>query len=429
MRHRLLRTANFRLAISYAVVFGVSVLTLCTVAYLDVRYSLDDQMRMHVKSEVDQLLRDYRDDGLDELRHDIRERMESDISNRLRYAVANNEGKVIFDQLAPVPTTEGWHHIVRRDTPLLAYSMPLKGGYTLIVAADTQQIAEVDHAMFHAAIIAVLGTIALGIIGGLFVSRRFLKRVDALSRTAESIGQGDLSQRIALSGSNDDFDQLAGTINHMLDRIELLMGEVRHVSASIAHDLRTPLAQLRNKLVALGDDADTEDALILLDETLATFTALMQLAELESSARQQHFAPLDLSALLQEMADIYAPLIEERGVLKRELAPHVMIHGNATLLRQLFANLIENALKHTQASLELTIALTSQGEVTISDNGSGIPAEQRAQVLRPFFRLDQSRSTKGSGLGLSIASAIARLHGTTLELSDNQPGLRIRINL
>ena len=419
---RLLRTANFKLAMSYALVFGGSVLVLGAIAFFDVRYSLEAQLRMHVKAEIEQLMRDYRDDGIDELRHDVRERMESDAGARLRYSIANADGKVIFDRIDPLPTAKGWHEITRRNVPLLAYSQPLKDGYILTVAADTRPIEAVERAMLHACLLAIFGTFALGIIGGLWMSRRFLRRVDALGRTAEAIGNGDLAQRIATTGTGDDFDQLADSINRMLERIELLVQEVRHVSTSIAHDLRTPLSQLRYKLEAIGEGRAVDEAIALLDETLATFAALMQLAELESAARKHHFAPVPLSELLEGLADAYDPLV----ILKRNIAPNLQMEGDANLLRQLFANLIENAIKHAGGAIEIALRQEAALVVaTVADHGNGIPPERHADVLRPFFRLDESRSSRGSGLGLSLVSAIARLHDATLTLSDNAPGLTV----
>lgn len=430
MLPRLLRTANFKLALSYALVFGISVLVLGAATYFDVRYSLDAQLRLHINAEVEQLMRDYEDDGIEELRHDVRERMDSAEGERLRYSLANAEGKVIFDKLPPAPA-EGWYETTLRNRPLLAYHQPLADGYHLTVAADKAQIAEVERALLHAMLVVVFGTLALGIGGGLLLSRRFLRRVDALGRTAESIGEGDLSQRIPLNGSGDDFDQLAATINQMLGRIELLVGEVRHTATSIAHDMRTPLAQLRYKLERMTESREVEEALILLDETLATFSALLQLAELESGARRQHVEPLSLSALLEQMAEAYAPSIEAEGNLTRAITPDIRIAGDANLLRQLFANLIENALKYGGHPLALSLALTLEhghAVATIADHGPGIPPERRTEVLRPFHRLDASRSTSGSGLGLSLVQAIARLHDASLSLADNQPGLTVRIS-
>lgn len=429
MLPRLLRTANFKLALSYALAFGGSVLALGAVAFLDVRYSLDAQLRLHVEAEIRQLMRDYQEDGIEELRHDVRERMESREGQRLRYSIVNAEGKTIFDPL-PETDQEGWHETTLKGRRLLAYTQPLDHGYHLTVAADLTQSEAVERAMLHAGLLIILGTLALGVLGGLWVSRRFLRRVDALGRTADSIGRGDLSQRIPVSGSGDDFDQLAGTINQMLGRIELLVSEVQHVSTSIAHDLRTPLSQLRYKLERMGDSPEVDDAVQLLDETLATFSALLQLTELESGVRRQHFAPVDLSSLLAQVADAYAPAIAERGTLERRIAPGLSVAGDANLLRQLFANLIENALTHGGDRAEITIALRRDGaqvEALVADRGPGIPANRHAEVLRPFYRLDASRSTKGNGLGLSLVAAILRLHDATLTLADHRPGLAAEI--
>lgn len=432
MLPRLVRTANFKLALIYALVFCASVTVLSALVFYDMRNSLESQMRGHIEAERDQLMGDYADDGIDELRHDMRERVESQRATRLRYAIINTEGKTIFDKLDAWPPHDGWHTLNAYDgTPLLAHIATLDDGYRMAVASETIVLDQVERAMLHALTLTLLLTITFGVIGGLIVSRRFLKRVDAIATTTDHIGRGHLSERIALNGTGDDFDQLAGAVNQMLARIEQLMGEIQHVSTSIAHDLRTPLTKLRIKLESLDASSAREESLQLLDEALATFSALLLIAEIESKARQQGFARIDLSDLLGQLAEAYGPSVEEQGgVLNTNITPDITVMGDANLLRQLIANGIENALKHNKPGTNITLALYAlEGRATLemADDGQGIPPEQFEAVLKPFHRLDASRHRKGNGLGLSLIAAIARLHEAKLALASNHPGLRVLV--
>lgn len=422
MLKRLVHTANFKLALLYAAIFFASVAALGTILYIDVQQSLEGQMRERISAEMEQLLGDYRDDGMNELRHDIRERIEASPTNRLRYYVQNTDGRVIFDKLPSIPREQGWHRIAH----LILLVAPLDEGYTLAIGGELTVIEDTQQIILRGLLVSFLFALVLAVVGGLIVSRRFLRRVDMLAKTAEMIGAGDLSKRIVLTGANDDFDQLAMTINRMLERIEQLLHEIKHVTTNIAHDLRTPLTKLRHKLESMeGGHPDIAEATALLDESLATFSALLRIAEVESGARREGFIELDLSALMTRLAEAYEPVAEEKGVrITRFIAPDVQIRGDRHLLAQLFSNLIENALKYGGREIILTL---QQNKASIADTGSGIPAEEREHIVKPFYRLDKSRSTRGNGLGLSLVAAIATLHQMHLTLEDAKPGLKVTL--
>ncbi len=431
MHSRILRSANFKLALLYAAVFSISALVLVTFIFLSVRDELMKQAQARVEGEIAQLLGDYRDDGIDELRHDIRERIETDPANRLYYSILTADGRVLFDRIEST-RARGWHRrISLSGHELLIDGVPLNDGSTLLVAADLSIIHEIEEAIRGRLAVMLLFVIVVAAMGGWLLSRRFLSRVDRLSKTAEQIGAGQLSARIATSGSGDDFDQLASTINRMLGRIEQLVGEVKHVSTDIAHDLRTPLGHVRQKLERMQQHGGSPDAIgeviAMLDATLETFAALLRIAEIESGSRRSGFAPVDLSAMLNELAELYQPVAEEAGMrIRTTIAPDVTIEGDKALLMQCFVNLIENAMHHSQAS-ELTVSLAGRA-VMIADNGQGVGGATQEQLLQPFYRADPSRSGPGSGLGLPLVHAIVRLHGAALKLDDNCPGLRISIS-
>lgn len=429
MPNRILRSANFKLALLYAAVFSVSALVLVTFIFLTTRDYLVQQAHERIDGEIQQLLVDYYQDGMDELRHDIRERIDTNPANRLHYSIIAPDGRVVFDRI-DTDTKRGWRRrISLSGNDLLIDSVALKDGYTLMVAADLSIIHEIENAVRGRLLVMLLFVLAVGMVGGWLVSRRFLKRVDRLSRTAERIGAGDLAARIPLSGSGDDFDQLALTINRMLGRIELLMEEVKHVSTGIAHDLRTPLGHLRQKLEELQEkSADTQEvgeAIAMLDLALETFSALLRIAEIESGSRKAGFARVDLSALLLHLAELYLPVAEEANIrIETAVDPAVEIIGDKALLTQCFVNVIENALHHSGGKT-LQIALHGQ-TVVIADDGQGVRVSQE-QLLQPFYRADSSRQTPGVGLGLPLVKAIAGLHNAELVCSDNKPGLRISL--
>lgn len=427
MQRRIFSSANFKLPLLYAAVFSVSALVLVTFIFLNIRDDLVRQAQDRIAGEIHQLLVDYREDGMEELRHDIRERVEANPVNRLYYSIIAPDGRVVFDRIETT-REHGWHRrISLSGHELLIDSVALDEGYMLVVAADLSIIHEIEDAIRGQLLLMLAFVIAVAAIGGVVLSRRFLSRVDRLGRTAEKIGAGQLSARMPVSGSGDDFDHLAETINRMLGRIEQLMGEVKHVSTDIAHDLRTPLGHLRQKLEYLqkktGDD-EIGEAIVMLDATLETFAALLRIAEIESGSRRAGFASVDLSAILQELVDLYQPVAEESGLrIVPDIAPRVVIEGDKTLLTQAFVNLIENAMHHSKAT-ELRVTLKDR-EVTMADNGQGPGGATQEQLLQPFYRADPSRTGPGSGLGLPLVNAIARLHAAALLLADNRPGLRI----
>jgi signal transduction histidine kinase len=247
---------------------------------------------------------------------------------------------------------------------------------------------------------------------------------------------GDLGQRIALRGTNDEFDHLSSSLNAMLDRIQELMLGLQQVSNDIAHDLRTPLTRLRQRL-ELGRRRETtveglrdifEGAIGDVDVILETFSALLRIAQIEAGTRRAGFKSVALSELLVGLIEAYQPVAEENGqTLQGRIEPGLCIHGDRELLTQLFANLFENAIRHSSVGARISIEAMPEPKATlvvVADTGPGIPAPLRQKVLRRFYRLEASRTTPGSGLGLSLVDAVTALHEGTLDLEDNEPGLR-----
>jgi signal transduction histidine kinase len=346
-------------------------------------------------------------------------------------------------------TRDGAHVEQRRALGLVGR---LPGDRHLIVARDIENQEKLKRVLRSAFLIGYALIIAIGTAGGLIVSRRILRRVDAASRTARAIMEGNLAMRIPVTGRNDEFERLSGNLNEMLDRIQDLMAGFKSVSDNIAHDLKTPLHRLRTRAEralqstrspeklaeALGAVIEEADALI------QTFDALLSIARLEAGSRSETFGPLNVCELIRDVADLYDPAAEERGLsLQLSCMGDLTIHGEKHLIGQAVANLLDNAIKYAGPSGEASIksggppltleaGLEDKGDtvdIVIADHGPGVPASDRERVLQRFVRLQPSRSIPGSGLGLSLVAAVAHLHGGTVTLEDNHPGLKVRLSL
>jgi signal transduction histidine kinase len=279
-------------------------------------------------------------------------------------------------------------------------------------------------------------TAMLAFAGAVMMSRSTAKRLETINATSRRIMRGDLSQRIPTRGTHDEFDQLAANLNGMLDRIQQLMDGVRHVSDNIAHDLKTPLTRLRNRLEQLANDrhADCEEAELALadaDAMLATFNALLRIARIEAGARREAFTTVPLRSVVEDAAELYEALAEERGQsLQVSIEAEPSIQGDRDLLFQALTNLLDNAIKYTPQGGRLDIALRrarSGAEIRVTDSGPGIPGKDHARVLERFVRLEDSRSTPGNGLGLSLVAAVAKLHNAEVRFEEASPGLVVSL--
>jgi signal transduction histidine kinase len=335
-------------------------------------------------------------------------------------------------RMAPPPWKPGAVRLV---------TLTLPDGDRLLVGRDTGAVDALLKRLTVAMRLGLLVTILLALLGAWVTSRRFARRLAGVAQASHEIMAGDLSRRVpqGRGADGDDFDQLAATLNTMLARIESLMAGVRHVSDTIAHDLRTPLARLRNRLEALQSDAteslDREglsQALREVDGLLATFNALLRIAQVETGGRRMAFAPVDLAALLADVVDLYDAVAEESGVtLDTAIATAATVDGDRDLLFQAFANLMDNAVKFSPDGGVVGLALAVEGEdavITLTDHGPGIPEGDRERVFERFARLDQSRTTPGNGLGLTMVAAVTEAHGGAIRLDDG-PGGGLRVTL
>lgn len=443
---RLLRVASFRFAALYVVVFAVSALILGATVFLQARSALQQQMTARIENEVRLLTEEYRTDGLVQLIQAVRAREQG--ARRLEYLVESPGGARLAGRMpAVVGLKPGWtmievpqHSTDDDHAQIRAMTTDLGGGVLLAVGHDQQQIEELEEAVARALAWTVGIAGVLGIVGGALVSRTFLRRLDTIARAAEAIFEGDLTRRIPLRGMHDDFDRLSGTLNRMLDRIAVLMDSLRQVSADVAHDLRTPLTRLYHRLeearARAGSstecEASIDGALADVRALLETFSALLRIAQVEGGSPRSGFTSVNLSALVETVVDAYRLDAEEGGhLLIGTVARNLFASGDQELLTQAVANLVENALRYTPPGTRIAVGLQDRGEegmvLTIEDNGPGVDEADLPRLTDRFYRGQNSRTAPGNGLGLSLASAIAELHGGTLSLSAMSPGFCVTV--
>lgn len=324
------------------------------------------------------------------------------------------------------------------DGALIGYGVLLADGTYIAAARDDDPVHETMEAVVEAATAAAMVALTLAVLGGLLMSTLSLRRVDSLDRTARAIFDGDLNRRMPVRGTGDEFDRLAASLNRMLDRMSTLMEGLRQVSTDVAHDLRTPLARLRQRLEDFDRSELTAEqrrslssAVAEVDAILEIFAGLIQIAQVEAGSIRRRFTDVDLGAVAAEVGEIYHVIAEGAGhSLDVSVDDDAVVKGNRQLLVQLIVNLIENAINHSPAGTAITLSVADragQAVLTVADNGPGIPLDERNRVFKRFYRLDRSRSTPGTGLGLTLVAAIAELHATEIVLSDNMPGSRFTL--
>jgi signal transduction histidine kinase len=447
---RILRTQAFRIVLIYLFVFAVSATILVGFTYWNTVRALNTQTDQTIRAETAGLIEQYQRFGFRALDDAI-------IGRSMRggqglYLLADGMGRPVAGNLAE------WPRGVVRDGAFIEFdyqryvqgelvsrrargqSFLLVGdNFRLLVARDVYE-HQLTRKLFTTALPWSVGLMLLfGLIGGAYLSRNFLRRLDTINRTSADIIAGKLTRRVPVGEAGDEFDALAENLNRMLDRIERLMKGMREVVDSVAHDLRTPLNRLRNRLEELQHHtdpdapfaADIDGAIAETDRLIATFNALLLIAEADAGVARGSMNQIDLAAVVDDVAELYAPLAEEKDIALT-VAPSgvTMIEGNRTLIGQALANLIDNAIKYTSAGGHIAVSLgeTPAGIVlSVADNGPGIPPADRERVLQRFVRLEKSRNSPGTGLGLSLVDAVARMHEAKLKLDDNAPGLKASI--
>lgn len=430
------RSSSLRLAALYTAIFALSLAGLGGVTLLATRAALSREFDGRIQAEAMALAQEYRTEGLSGVVQAVRER--DSTPGALDYGFETAAGVATAGRLAGAHAPLGWSTLKTRESgedgeATRVFVMALPNGSRLLVGDDVERMSAVDDVVLRGFAAAFAGVLVIGTVGGLALSRAVHRRLADISGTAEAIIDGDLTRRVPMRGSGDDLDRLAATINRMLDRISALMESLRQVSNDIAHDLRTPLTRLRQRLELDSRGGALEPALQDLDAILETFAALLRIAQIEGGARRAGFQRVDLAAIAATVCEAFTPSAEEGGrTLTLETEAPAETIGDRELLTQALANLVENGLIHTPVGARLRIVVRGLAEggaaVSVIDDGPGVPAAERDRVFDRFYRLERSRSTPGNGLGLALVAAVARLHEARLDLLDAQPGLEARLS-
>nr|WP_321457669.1 ATP-binding protein [uncultured Cohaesibacter sp.] len=481
--NKTMRTTAFKLSAIYLIIFSIFAIFLIVYISLNTQLLMTKQLNSTIEVEVRGLVDQYQTNGMAGLVKVIEER--SRRPGASLYLVTDSRGLYVAGNVAALPKWileergaieqsvpyQRLGETERKEYNAVVSVYEIFGGYRLLVGRDVGEREVFRRVVEQAFIVSAILMIVLALLSWMFVSRKVLKRIDVIAEASGNIMRGQLDERLPVTQTGDEFDRLSENLNTMLSRIEMLMTGLKEVSDNIAHDLKTPLTRLRNRVevTLASEDSSPEKYKEALEQTLEesdslirTFDALLRIARVEAKSTQIEKTSLDISAIAADMAELYEPVADDEGaVLSCDVEQGLLINGNRELISQALANLIDNALKYAvRYSKELREKAVDDGSermlrtpemhvsvkqneekksaddkhpkriitLTVSDNGQGIPAEDRSRVLQRFVRLDKSRSQPGSGLGLSLVNAVATLHDARIELGDNEPGLVFSIH-
>lgn len=453
LNKRLFKTVSFQLTAFFGLIFALCFLALLFTTYLTTTAALRGQMQTEIRLQLDAMAAEAESDGIDTIVQDINERLTSRGSATPYFYLSNEAGKKLAGNLDGINSQDGWRESgltnaaitnldnqADEDHQIWGQGVHLLDGSFLLVGQDAFRVLSVQEAIINSFAWSAGIAFLLATLAGIVVSRRFLHRIDDINNTSLAIIDGRLKERIPVRGTSDEIDRLSANLNRLFDSSQSLLDSLKQVTANIAHDLRTPLSRLRQGLeVARANagnqkayEAAIDSAISESDQLLATFAALLRIAQIESGSRKAGFKIVSLTNIFERVASAYRAVAEDEGKdLISTLEHGINFHGDGELLLQMIANLIENAIRHTPSAtrIVLTLASSPQGiTASIADSGPGIPPEQREKVFEHFYRLDISRTTAGNGLGLSMVAAVATLHGIQISLQDNLPGLKVSLN-
>ena len=453
------RTTAFKLTAIYMTVFIVFSIAVTTYILYTANERLRVQLDNTIESEISGLRGHYQRRGIRGLLDRVQSRSTQPGAPAL--LVMNFQGRGLTgnipnlppdflrldrDQIHPLPYDRTDPDGQVESTLAMVRIFDLDGGFFLVIGRDVGEREEFKQIISGFVLIAIVALMLLGFLSWYLVGRHVLRRIHNMSETSQKVVAGKLSERLTIDGSGDEFDRLASNVNNMLNRIEGLMVGLKDVSDNIAHDLKTPLTRMRNRvenvLSGSASKAELVDALegtiVESDNLIKTFDALLRIARVEAGTSIGHNEKVDLKAVIEDVSELYGPVAEEADVdLKIDLGQsRIEILANRELVSQAVANLVDNAVKYAKADNALGAFVLVQLErikdnavITVKDNGPGIPVEDYEHVTKRFTRLERSRTKPGSGLGLSLVSAVVKLHGGTLTFGDNAPGLIVNVSL
>ncbi len=438
---RFVRTTAFRLTLIYIGVFSASIIVLSAAVYFGAAHLWEADVREIVTAEIETLQATHERDGPTVLMAAVKARSKAVHEEGYIYQLQDSGGTRIAGLLEEFEAEEGWQWVVppdgEEDEPFIADIGILPGGYMLVVGHDAHDLHERLEFIEEGLAWTFGITFPFALLGGLLISAITVRRIEAINRTTLRIRSGRLDDRIAVAGTNDEFDRLATSINSMLDGIRDLTEGLRQVTNDIAHDMRTPLTRVRQRIERARDKPETPaqladdlgEAIAEIDSLLAAFGALLRIAQIESGTRRSGFHTFDLSEVFRKIVEDFEVVAEDDGKrLISKIDNGIVYFGDSALIVQMIVNLVENAICHTPVGAAISVELSSDTidiEAVVADNGPGIPDDLREKVFNRFYRVNQSRHTPGSGLGLNLVAAVATLHDMDVTLVDNEPGLRV----
>lgn len=453
---RTIKTFTFRLALVYVGLFSLSVIILFGFIYTFAMKYIGDQVADSIRGQYFYLLNQYKEQGSEGLEKAIKELVANDPEGTEIYLLVNkeyeklsgnlNEWPMNATQLSKFEKEGNWIRFFIVDSrgrpsgiEVSAIAVPISKWRYLLVGQSTQNKQKMEQTIAQTFWASLALTFIMAFIGALIMTRSVIGRLAIINRSADRIMRGNLSVRIPYTKGGDEFDELSSNLNRMLDTTQNLLESLSQFANNIAHDLRSPLNRVINRLDSgmRGMQPSNPSYILLeqnirdLEELVATFNSILKISELEANTEFRQFEPCDLRKILSGMAEFYEPYAAEKNIHINCILPEqAIITGEKNLLTQAFANLLDNALKFTPIRGTITIScdvLADAVEVSIADSGEGIPKEYHGKVFEKFFRMEQSRHTKGNGLGLSMVAAVARIHDARILLSDNNPGLKITL--
>lgn len=452
------RSTTFHLGLLFMVLFSVSFIVLGGFIYRQTLVFMEQEVQAVIQLEVNRARNYYLERGEESFLRVIDEQAEIDPAGI--YVILDDACQALFggykrldddesiqEICTNAPETDGWvqfelqiergfrAQIPEWDDNVYARIVPVAPNRQLLYGRMGGIIDSMRQVVEEAMVWGLAAMAVLAVLGSYLMASSIAGRLEQINRISQDIRHGDLSRRMPEGPGRDEFDRLAGNLNRMLDQIQSLMEGVRSVSDAIAHDLRTPLARLRTRLERLRNassgelEAGVEQSIEEADNMLATFNALLRIAQIEAGSRRADFSTVDMNALIVDIAELYEPVASEKNIdLQLDRKRSISVHGDRNLLFQAICNLVDNAVKYTPEGGRVQLELLLRGQVrqmVVSDTGPGIPAEERDRVFERFYRRDAHRDSVGNGLGMTLVAAVAKLHDSSVVLQDNDPGLRV----
>ncbi len=451
---RIVKTFTFRLALVYVGLFSLSVVILFAFIYSFAMSYVQTQVSDAVRMQYGYLINEYHQNGSSGVESRIKELVAADDDGTEIYLLINNKNEKLAGNLNEWPSNavqestfekngnwisfyiEGTRYN-QKNVKVKAIIIPLSKWRNILVGKTLQNTEKIEQIIVQTFWASLIVTLLMALIGSIVITRSVMNRINVINRSAYNIMHGELSTRIPFTKGGDEFDDLSSNLNNMLDKIEMLLKSLGQFANNIAHDLRSPLNRIINRLDAglrrIDDDNPARKLLEKniqdMQEIIGTFNSILKISELEANTEFRDFNPCNIQKIIENMVEFYEPYAAEKNIiLTNHIDTEIILEGEKNLLTQAFANIIDNAIKFTAKGGKVDIYCEQNADYTdiiIADNGVGIPSDYKDKVFEKFFRLEQSRHTKGNGLGLSLVEAITRIHNAEVILSDNYPGLRV----